>query len=109
MFSDKNKLTQKEKKKKAKEESAPNIVDEKSKKPKKKEVKLDPAEERAQKELAKVAAYQARVMKKERKQKKIRCVNDDEFVPKGSVDKGELECSIRCIIVLCVLVVLNDI
>lgn len=57
---------------------ATNIVEEeKKKKPKKQAPKLDPAEERAMKELNKVAAYQARAAKKSNKLKKIRAVVDD--------------------------------
>ena len=79
MFAEKNKLTKKEPKKKKEESSHSNIVEEKDKKPKKKAQILDPAEERVQKELAKVAAYRARAMKKQNKQQKIRCVNDDDY------------------------------
>ncbi|XP_058796893.1 probable ATP-dependent RNA helicase DDX27 [Phymastichus coffea] len=53
------------------------MVDEKAKKSKKIAQKLDPAEERTMKELNKVAAYQARLAKKNNKQKKIRTMIDD--------------------------------
>lgn len=60
-----------------KEKQALNIVEEKAKKAKKKAPEIDPAEERAMKELNKVAAYQARIAKRSNKQKKIRTVLDD--------------------------------
>ncbi|XP_001602245.2 probable ATP-dependent RNA helicase DDX27 isoform X1 [Nasonia vitripennis] len=70
----------KDPKSKNKKEKQPlNIVEEKAKKAKKKAPKLDPAEERAMKELNKVAAYQARMAKRSNKLKKIRtCVDDVE-------------------------------
>lgn len=53
----------------------PNIVEEKKKKPK--EPKKETAEDRAKRELDKIAAYQARLAKKNNKQKKIRTVVED--------------------------------
>ncbi|XP_076169054.1 dead-box helicase Rs1 [Ptiloglossa arizonensis] len=54
-----------------------NIVEEKKKKVFK-EPKKETAEDRAKKELNKIAAYQARLAKKGHKQKKIRTVMDDD-------------------------------
>ncbi|XP_015429519.1 PREDICTED: probable ATP-dependent RNA helicase DDX27 [Dufourea novaeangliae] len=65
----------KEKKQQNKEPS--NIVEEKKKKKGSKEPKKETAEDRANKELEKIAAYQARLAKKKNKQKKIRTVVED--------------------------------
>ena len=58
-----------------------NAVEGKKNKFKKKAKQMDPAEERAMKELNKVAAYQARLAKKNNKQKKIRAIveNSDKL------------------------------
>lgn len=52
------------------------------------EPKKDTAEDRAKRELEKIAAYQARLAKKSNKQKKIRVVMDEynrDFTKKGTV------------------------
>lgn len=52
------------------------------------EPKKDTAEDRAKRELEKIAAYQARLAKKSNKQKKIRVVMDEynrDFTKKGIV------------------------
>lgn len=52
------------------------------------EPKKDTAEDRAKRELEKIAAYQARLAKKSNKQKKIRVVMDEynrDFNKKGKV------------------------
>ncbi|KAG9431785.1 ATP-dependent RNA helicase DDX27 [Apis mellifera carnica] len=64
----------KEKKKPNKEPS--NIVEEKKKKAK--EPKKETAEDRAKRELEKIAAYQARLAKKQNKLSKIRTIVDDD-------------------------------
>jgi ATP-dependent RNA helicase DDX27 len=76
-------LTEKEKKveKEKKEKKSLNIVQEKTKKSKPKAPALDPAEERAIKELNKVAAYQARMTKRNNRQKKIRTVIEENEKP----------------------------
>ncbi|XP_011506508.1 PREDICTED: probable ATP-dependent RNA helicase DDX27 [Ceratosolen solmsi marchali] len=73
-------LTGKEKKVKKDDQNEKqplNIVKEKTKKRKTKVKAVDPAEERALKELNKVAAYQARIAKKSSKQRKIRTIVDE--------------------------------
>ncbi|KAG7204513.1 hypothetical protein KM043_004939 [Ampulex compressa] len=72
-------LTEKLPKNKSKklEKKPLNIVEEK-KKNKRKEPKKETAEDRANKELEKIAAYQARLSKKQNKQRKIRAVVDDD-------------------------------
>lgn len=74
---DKLKLTEKIKSKKEKNDGPSNLVANNKLKKKKKEPELDPAEARALKELEKVAAYQARLVKRKGKMKKIRTVIDD--------------------------------
>lgn len=52
------------------------------------ESKKDTAEDRAKKELEKIAAYQARLAKKSNKQKKIKTVMDEnkrDFTKKGII------------------------
>ena len=67
------------------------MVVEKKKQPKKKKVpQLDPAEERANKELEKVAAFQARLLKKKNKPKKIRTIIDDQHRNPASM-KGKVK------------------
>ncbi|PBC34740.1 ATP-dependent RNA helicase [Apis cerana cerana] len=68
------KSNKKEKKKSNKEPS--NIVEEKKKKVK--EPKKETAEDRAKRELEKIAAYQARLAKKQNKLNKIRTIVDDD-------------------------------
>lgn len=72
------KLTEKAAKGKRKREDEPpiNQVIEKRKRLKKRQ-EVDPAQERIDKELAKVAAYQARLAKKNNKQKRIKAVVDN--------------------------------
>ncbi|KMQ89020.1 putative atp-dependent rna helicase ddx27, partial [Lasius niger] len=75
-------------KKRGKEPS--NIVEEKKKKTQN-EPKKDTAEDRAKRELEKIAAYQARLAKKSNKQKKIRVVMDEhnhDFTKKGSLKRS---------------------
>ncbi|XP_023245376.1 probable ATP-dependent RNA helicase DDX27 [Copidosoma floridanum] len=74
------KLSEKQKAGKSNNQDPLNIVQEK-KKAKKKKPQLDPAEERAIKELNKVAAYQARMAKRNNKPKKIRTIIDDSERP----------------------------
>lgn len=70
-------LTEKQRKTKNKEEKTiKNIVEEK-KRNKVKEPHKETAEDRANKELAKIAAYQARLAKQKSKEKKIRTVVDN--------------------------------
>lgn len=66
--------TNKGKKKQSKEPS--NVVEEKRKKPR--GPKKETAEDRANKELDNIAAYQARLAKKKNKQKRIRAIVDDD-------------------------------
>lgn len=87
MFSSENlRLTKKQVGKSKKHEKEPsNIVQEKKKKAQD-EPKRDTAEDRAKKELEKIAAYQARLAKKNNRQKKIRTVmdeNNSDFVKKS--------------------------
>lgn len=93
MVDAKLKLTEKAKKINNKKKDGPpsNLVTEnKAKKPKKKpEQKLDPAEARANRELEKVAAYQARLAKNNNKLKRIRTVVDDDINRRGSKTNGE--------------------
>ncbi|KAK0088661.1 hypothetical protein PV325_011080 [Microctonus aethiopoides] len=92
MIDAKLKLTEKAKKINNKKKDGPpsNLVTEnKAKKPKKKpERKLDPAEARANRELEKVAAYQARLAKNNNKLKRIRTVVDDDINRRGSKTNG---------------------
>ena len=69
----------KSKEKKQKNREPSNLVQEKKKKVSK-EPKKDTAEDRANKELEKTAAFQARLAKKKNKQKKIRAVVEDKSV-----------------------------
>lgn len=72
-------LTEKKNKSKPKKEQVPNaVINEKVKNQKKKAKKIDPAEERINQELNKVAAVQSRLSKKMSKQKKIRAVVEDK-------------------------------
>lgn len=73
------KLTEKAKKTREKKNGPSNLVEDNIKKAKKKkeQEKIDPAEARANRELEKVAAYQARLAKKMNKPKKIRAVVED--------------------------------
>lgn len=88
VFSDNFRLTQKEvKSKKNNEKGPPNVVQEKKKKAQN-EPKVDTAEDRAKKELEKIAAYQARLAKKSNKQKKIKTVVDEDkrdFTKKSTI------------------------
>lgn len=80
MLLEKLTLTEKQPKKNEKKiqnREPSNIVEEKKKKVFK-EPKKETAEDRAKKELNKIAAYQARLAKKGHKQKKIRTVMDDD-------------------------------
>ncbi|KAK0181624.1 hypothetical protein PV327_003894 [Microctonus hyperodae] len=92
MIDAKLKLTEKAKKINDKKKDGPpsNLVNEdKVKKPKKKpERKLDPAEARVNRELEKVAAYQARLAKNNNKLKRIRTVVDDDINRRGSKTNG---------------------
>lgn len=65
--------------KKRQSDEAPNVVKDKKKKLSK-EPKKETAEDRANKELEKIAAFQARLAKKKNKQKKLRTVVDDKFM-----------------------------
>lgn len=67
-----------------------NIVEEKAKKQKKSATKMDPAEERAMKELEKVAAFQARMSKKNNRQKKIRQLTEENLNYNGG-QKGKIK------------------
>lgn len=69
-------LTKKQRKSKKNEKEPSNIVQEKKKKAQN-EPQKDTAEDRAKKELEKIAAYQARLAKKGNRQKKIRTVMDE--------------------------------
>ncbi|XP_029666526.1 probable ATP-dependent RNA helicase DDX27 [Formica exsecta] len=72
------------------EKQPSNIVEEKKKKTQN-EPKKDTAEDRAKRELEKIAAYQARLAKKNNKQKKIRVVMDEynrDFTKKGSLKRS---------------------
>lgn len=85
VFSDDLRLSGKQVRKKKKNEEPSNIVEEKKKKTQN-EPKKDTAEDRAKKELEKIAAYQARLAKKSNKQKKIKVVMDEsnrDFAKKG--------------------------
>ncbi|XP_015586769.1 probable ATP-dependent RNA helicase DDX27 [Cephus cinctus] len=81
---EKNRLTLTEKQPKnkgnkdKKNKMASNIVEEKTRRDKKKGPKKETAEDRVNKEMEKVAAYQARLAKKKNKLKKIRTVLDDD-------------------------------
>jgi len=77
IFLDNLRLTKKQVGKNKKHEKEPsNIVQEKKKKAQN-ELQKDTAEDRAKKELEKIAAYQARLAKKNNRQKKIRTVTDE--------------------------------
>ncbi|XP_025993179.1 probable ATP-dependent RNA helicase DDX27 [Solenopsis invicta] len=81
-------LTKKQVKSKKHEKEPSNIVQEKKKK--QNEPKKDTAEDRARKELEKIAAYQARLAKKSNRQKKIRTVTDENnhnFAKKGALKR----------------------
>lgn len=86
IFSENFRLTKKQVGQNKKQEKEPsNIVQQKMKKAQN-EPKKDTAEDRAKKELEKIAAYQARLAKRSNKQKKIRTVmdeNDRNFTKKG--------------------------
>ncbi|XP_011695028.1 PREDICTED: probable ATP-dependent RNA helicase DDX27 [Wasmannia auropunctata] len=69
-------LTKKQRKSKKNEKEPSNIVQEKKKKAQN-DPQKDTAEDRAKKELEKIAAYQARLAKKGNRQKKIRTVMDE--------------------------------
>ncbi|XP_070163016.1 probable ATP-dependent RNA helicase DDX27 isoform X2 [Polyergus mexicanus] len=72
------------------EKDPSNIVEEKKKKTQN-EPKKDTAEDRAKRELEKIAAYQARLAKKSNKQKKIRVVMDEynrDFTKKRSLKRS---------------------
>lgn len=87
IFSDNFRLTKKVGKSKKHENEPSNIVQEKKKKAQN-EPKKDTAEDRANKELEKIAAYQARLAKKSNRQKKIRTVvneNNRDFTKKGII------------------------
>lgn len=87
IFSENFRLTKKQGKSKKHEKDPSNIVQEKKKKPQN-EPKKDTAEDRARKELEKIAAYQARLAKKSNRQKKIRTVMDEsnrDFARKGII------------------------
>lgn len=88
IFSDNFRLTKKQVGKSKKHENEPsNIVQEKKKKAQN-EPKKDTAEDRANKELEKIAAYQARLAKKSNRQKKIRTVVNEtnrDFTKKGII------------------------
>ncbi|XP_033218592.1 probable ATP-dependent RNA helicase DDX27 [Belonocnema kinseyi] len=73
-------LTESKPKSKKRKESS-SLEGEKEKKLKKKKEPVDPAEERINKELEKVAAYQARLAKKTNRQKKIRAMVDEKGRP----------------------------
>lgn len=73
-LTEKQSNTNKGKKKRNKESS--NVVEEKKKKCK--EPKKETAEDRAKRELEKIAAYQARLAKRKNKQQKIRIVMEDD-------------------------------
>ncbi|KYM89615.1 putative ATP-dependent RNA helicase DDX27 [Atta colombica] len=83
-------LTKKQVGKNKKHEKEPsNIVQEKKKKAQN-ELQKDTAEDRAKKELEKIAAYQARLAKKSNRQKKIRTVTDEnnrDFAKKRSLKR----------------------
>lgn len=77
---DKLSLTEKRERAKAKkkqEKEPSNLVNEKAKQAKKKNPKKETAEDRVNKEMDKVAAFQARLAKRQNRQKKIRSVVDD--------------------------------
>ncbi|XP_015519416.1 probable ATP-dependent RNA helicase DDX27 [Neodiprion lecontei] len=79
---DKLLLTEKKDKgkgKKKQEKEPSNAVNEKAKEAKRKNPKKETAEDRANKEMDKVAAFQARLAKRNNKQKKIRSVVDDDM------------------------------
>lgn len=65
-------------KKRKREKEPSNIVEEKKKKISK-EPKVETAEDRAKKELEKIALYQARLAKKQNKPKKIRTIVEDTY------------------------------
>ncbi|KYN37293.1 putative ATP-dependent RNA helicase DDX27 [Trachymyrmex septentrionalis] len=82
-------LTKKQGKNKKHEKEPSNIVQEKKKKAQN-EPQKDTAEDRAKKELEKIAAYQARLAKKNNRQKKIRTVTDEnnrDFAKKRSLKR----------------------
>ncbi|XP_029041188.1 probable ATP-dependent RNA helicase DDX27 [Osmia bicornis bicornis] len=76
--------------KKRQSDEAPNVVKDKKKKLSK-EPKKETAEDRANKELEKIAAFQARLAKKKNKQKKLRTVVDDKFMTnkRGSLKRSK--------------------
>ncbi|XP_043277330.1 probable ATP-dependent RNA helicase DDX27 [Venturia canescens] len=73
------------------EQPISNLVEENAKKTKKKKkpTEAETAEDRANKELEKVAAFQARMLKKKNKMKKIRTMVDDDY--RSSVKKGAVK------------------
>ena len=70
----------KSKEKKEKKNREPSNLVQQKKKKVSKEPKKDTAEDRANKELEKIAAFQARLTKKKNKQKKIRAVVEDKSI-----------------------------
>ncbi|KAG5313607.1 DDX27 helicase, partial [Pseudoatta argentina] len=72
------------------EKELSNIVQEKKKKAQN-EPQKDTAEDRARKELEKIAAYQARLAKKSNRQKKIRTVTDENVMNRDFTKKRSLE------------------
>ncbi|KAG5337858.1 DDX27 helicase, partial [Acromyrmex heyeri] len=72
------------------EKELSNIVQEKKKKAQN-EPQKDTAEDRAKKELEKIAAYQARLAKKSNRQKKIRTVTDENVMNRDFAKKRSLK------------------
>lgn len=77
IFTENLRLTEKQTSKNKNQEKIPSNLVKNNKKKAEEESKKDTAEDRAKKELDKIAAYQARLAKKSNKQRKIRTVIDE--------------------------------